>query len=691
MERDVSIHLNGFKLKEDIIPQQVFKFSLYFINEDDNTRYKTIKGKHLGIPLTSAKETEVKIVAWKKPSKDTKDFITMSLEELPISKQEELVLLYLTRIIKIKEVLGKYLPVPEKKYNENILAIPTIKTFSVKKISDNFYLFFDIGYRIRTIKSIYELAKEGKISYPELVGKELIYDPYGNRVGERKIVTITKIEEHPKEEIVEGTRNYLESKYGLKDLSLNGAPLVYMRFAKNGEKDYPTFPQCCYFEKRDFINKLAIPNELRKEILQRMALKVHFLESVPLQVKGKEYKRPQYVVKTKEGKLKRIATLRDAIKYPALYVPKELKGEEVPIFVLLDKGLPQMEVERFLRQQLSKKHLKLQKEGDIFHFKTIKASNKKSTFRVDFERFVLPSEIQEKIKDYPLSFAICISKEMLEEGYDKVKRKLFANRILSQFVIYKKWKESTKHIKYISQTLAFNIYSKLGIRLFTLAEKLPYDLIVGVDVGNDRFNRRSKAGAVTVFSSEGLIKTMFPLSVDTGGERIDFLGELLEFMVERLNIKNQRILLLRDGNIYAKELESLVSSPLLRDRTLTIDVVNVKKTHSFRILSDTGKKGVVFGESFGILLPHSAKGARSLLIDTAFTIKNGTLKELPITHSLLSVLYKLTKVNLSTIFREDIMLRLPAPLHYADAFVKALGRGWNIEEQLLIMGCLYFL
>jgi len=394
-------------------------------------------------------------------------------------------------------------------------------------------------------------------------------------------------------------------------------------------------------------------------------------------------------VKTKDGSFRKVSKLRETANYPALFTPKELcKQQEVPVFVLVDTDLSKEEIEKFLADQIRKGHLKLNKEGNPFRFRTIKKSTSELSFQVNFRNFKVPSEIQEVLKSYPLSFALCICRELPEDEYDKIKRKLFMKNIISQVVIYEKWKRSPEHI---SQTLALNIYSKLGIRLFTLAERLPYDLIVGVDVGNDRFNRRSKAGSVTVFLSNGMIKTMFPLFTDTGGERIDFFGELLEILVEKLNIENKRILILRDGNIYRKEIENIASSYITIEKSLTIDIVNVKKNHPFRILSDTGKKAVVFDNSIGILLPHSINGARSLLIDRAYSIDKGKIEKLPITYSLLSVLYTLTKINLSTLFRENSMLRLPAPLHYSDMLVKTLSRNWIISEKLLNMGCLYFI
>lgn len=687
--QDTQVYLNGFKVKEEFLPKQVFKFLLYFFDEDENERFRIIKGKYNGVPLNSVKEPVVEVASWKKPeTPEVKEYTTLSLQDLPLDKQEELILLYLKKEIKIINKLRKYLPLPRKEYNGSILVIPDIKKLALKKVNNSFYVFFDIGYHIRSQKSIYDLVKEGKITYQELEGRELIYDPYGEKHGKRSIVTVVDIELNPDKRVLEKTVNHLINKYGQRNLSLN-VPLIYIQFRGNKDKKYPTLPQYCYLERRDFTNKLVISNKKRKEILEKLANKVDFLENTPLLGKGKEYNNPQYIVKTKEGKLRKVNKLRETVNYPALFTPKELQEQkEIPVFVLVDKELPKEKIDKFLTNQLKNGYLKLNKESNPIRFKTLKSSNKELTFQVDFENFKIPTEIQEALQNYPLSFALCISKEMLEDNYDKAKRKLFMNNILSQFVIYEKWKNSPQ---YISQTLAFDIYSKLGIRLFTLAEKLPYDLIVGIDVGNDRFNRRSKAGSVTVFLSNGIIKTMFPLSTDTGGEKIDLLGELLEILVEKLNIENQKILILRDGNIYRKELESLASSYITREKSLIIDIVNVKKNHSFRILSDFGRKAVVLNNNIGILLPHSIDGAKSLLIDMAYSVKQGKLEKLPITYSLLSVLYKLTKVNLSTIFRENCMLRLPAPLHYSDMLVKALGRNWIISEKLLSMGCLYFI
>ena len=687
--QDTQIHLNGFKIKENFLPKQVFKFTVYFFEEDESERFRIIKGKYNAISLSPINETSVEIVSWKKPENLREgEYTPLPFHNIPSDKQEELALLYLKWEVKAIQKLKKHLPPPREEHNRNVLIIPDIKKLTLKKLGNTFYLFFDIGYKIRSLGSVYELVRDGRLSYQELKGKELIYDPYGKKQGKRSTGEVVDIEFNPDSKLIEQISRYLFDKYGLRIPSFD-VPILYIRFKGDRDRKYPTFPQYCFLERKDFTNKLVISNKKRKETLEKLASKVDFLEGISLFTNGKEYNNPQYIVKTKSGSFRKVSKLRETVNYPALFVPKELcKQQEIPVFVLVDVGLPKKEIEKFIGDQIKKGHLKLNKDGNPFRFKTIKKSISELSFQVNFKNFKVPDEIQEVLKNYPLSFALCISKEMLEEEYDKIKRKLFMNNIISQVVIYEKWKRSPEHI---SQTLALNIYSKLGIRLFTLAERLPYDLIVGVDVGNDRFNRRSKAGSVTVFLSNGIIKTIFPLFTDTGGERIDLFGELLEILVEKLNIENKKILILRDGNIYRKELENIASSPIMAEKSITVDIVSVKKNHPFRILSDVGSKAVVLNDTTGILLPHSINGAKSLLIDKAYSIDKGKIEKLPITYSLLSVLYTLTKVNLSTLFRENSMLRLPAPLHYSDMLVKTLSRNWIISEKLLSMGCLYFI
>jgi len=682
---DCEIYVNGFAIKENLIPKYVYEFSLLFINEKPEEIYKTIKGhEYRGILLTPVDKTEIKVVSWLKP-RQIEEVKEVSLLDLPIEKQEELVNHYLKYELKLHNELTRFLR-PKRK--GDLLMIPTI-VGSVKKINGKFYYFFDIRRRFRTLKSVYELVEEGKLRYEDLIDRELLYEA-PEKFTKRRVFTVSRINKNPSEKEIIGITQYLKEKYGFTG-NIFPKVIIYGKFKGNASREYPFFPQFCYLEERNIPNprELVISNERRFHLLSSLAARSRALSEKPLCFKGKKFRKPEYIVKLREGKFTKVTNLKETLKYPPLFVPKILKKQKkIPVIVFVDKSLKKEDVESFLLDQRRKGFFRLGKRGSSISFKAFAVNNGNFSLQVDFRDFEIPREAQQIIDKYHLKLALCIGPELDDDLYDKIKRKLFARNVVSQYVVFNRWRSSSN---FISQNLSFDIYNKLGIRLFTLAEKLPYDLILGIDVGNDRFNKRSKAGAVTVFLSNGLVKTMFPYSADTGGEKIVYLGELIEILVEKLNLYNKKLLILRDGNLYKDEIKNLIESKIVEQKSLEIDLVNIKKNHAFRILSDEGKKAVILRDNLAVLLPHSIEGARSLLIDTAFSIRKNEIRKLNITYSLLETIYKLTKLNLSTVFREDCLLRLPAPSHYSDRLVKALKKNWSIDERLLEAGCLYFL
>jgi len=678
--REVAVFLNGFKIKESFVPHRVYRVTLSFGEEEEGERFRLIRGKYKGVPLSPVGRTFVEVASLE-PLEGSE---LLPFSSLPQEKQEELLLLYLKWRLGALKKLNAGLPPPKVDAKSGVLVAPTVKRLRVKKLEGSFYLFFDVGFTVRSLKSLYQLVQEGKADYGDFEGKDLIYDPYGSGFGERKLVRVVEIVADPSEEQLNEIRSYLFSKYGFT-ADPSPSPVIRIRFKGNRSKVYETIPQTLFLNRTELPASLVIPNSKRKELLERIARKVDFLEGSPLKLNGKGYRKPLYLVRAEGGKFKKVASLKETIKHPALYAPSELRSDPIPLFILVDEALPQREVERFLREQTSKGYLKLNRKGNSFRFNLVRAPASNS-FRVNFKRFKVPLEVKRALGKSPFGFALCVCREMEERDYDSVKRKLFINDLLSQFVVYDKWKRSPS---FVSGNLTLNIYAKAGIRPFSLAERLPYDFIVGVDVGNDRYNRRSKAGSVTVLLSNGLIKTLFPLWIDTGGEKVELLGELLELLIERLDLRGRKVLILRDGAIHREELESLKAS--LVEEELEVDFASVKKVHSFRILSDRGPAAVLLEGGAGVLLPHSVKGARSLLVDSFYSVRGSGVERLPVNHSLLSVLYKLTKVNFSTLFREESLLRLPSPLHYSDRFVKSLGRNWPVSDGLLKMGCLYFI
>ncbi|WP_457678625.1 Piwi domain-containing protein [Thermovibrio sp.] len=662
----MEIELNGFRIKRSYIPEKVFIFKESFIEVKQEELFSKVKGELSAVILSPVDKVVLELASWKKPEKFERE---VELSELPLKKEEELLTLYAKKELKVGELLRKLLPPP--KVRGECLISWKVKGPTVRKVGEEFYLFFDVGFSAKGLKSLYELRKEKELSYGKVIGKTLIYDPYGRGTGERKLVEVVEVEETPMPEEVKRIEEYLKKKYGVR--VVEDKTLIKIRFREGSKKVYSTFPQLLFLEKRDFLTKLRIKNQKRREILVKLSKALPFVEGTPLKVKEVLFKKPKYLVRNEKGRIVEVDSLKESLKAFPYYVPEKLQKREIPSLILIDDRLNENEVKEFLKEITKKGYFRLSK-GEGVKFK------KPEIVKVNLK------ELELNRKGGELSFALCITDELNEEEYEKAKRKLFLRNVISQFVCFKRWKENSKNI---SAVLRLNAYGKLGIRPFSLKRELPYGLIVGIDIGNDRFNRRSKAGSITVFLPNGTIKTLIPLSIDTGGERIDYLGELLELLTEKLSFKEGRILLIKDGNLFKEELLSLKEAT--GSKEVEVEVLGLKKNHLFRILSDKGRKGAVLREDLALLLPHSTEGARSLLIDSYYKVNREGVAPIPVNNSLLNTLYTLTKVNLSTPFFEERVLRLPAPVHYCDKFVKSLRRNWPVSQELLGMGCLYFI
>ena len=688
MMRDVILDVNGFKVDSKILPKRIYKFSFIPNAEKITERYREID-KLNAVPLSPVEEIIVDVVSWEKPSVSdsrVRKVEEATLDDLSDYGQERLVRKFL-ECLGLTNLLRRNFPLQIKR-SEEYIQVPDIKKRTIKKIGKEFYLFADIGYYVKPMKNIYELIEEGRISVKSLIGKEIIFDPFREMYKNGKTIKVVDVDENPSREDIQFVLEYCRLNYGIEKLPLQ-FPILKVKFAEN-KKFYLYHPCLCYLKVDVPSYECVISNNERKRILEDTVSSIAFLEKRAISLAGVEYKSPAYLVRTKEGQKRVVNSLRETIKHPPFFVPEFLiEQEKIPIFVLVDKKLPKNYVNKFILSQLENGHLRL-KRGNFEIFKTIRPANRRYiVFDVDFNDFSIPEEIREKINGYKLSFALCLFSEMSEEKYDYLKMKLFSNNIVSQFVDFNKWNSGQSH--FISRVLAFNIYTKLGIRPFSLAKKFEYDVIIGIDIGNDSFNRRSKAGGVTVFLSDGTIKSLYPVSVEAGGEKIEYLDRFLEIVAEKLDLYGSRILFLRDGRGFREEADCLSCSYAVKNRKLEVELVNVKKGHSMRILSDKGSKGVVIRDDLALLLPHSTKGARSLLIDSFFRIRYGEVDRLPITEKLLETLFRLTKLNFSTIYAEQRALRLPAPLHYSDLYVKALRRNWPVNQYLLEMGALYFI
>jgi len=225
---------------------------------------------------------------------------------------------------------------------------------------------------------------------------------------------------------------------------------------------------------------------------------------------------------------------------------------------------------------------------------------------------------------------------------------------------------------------------------YTIDINHPYDYIIGIDVGNDRYGNRNIAGGISIINREGILEKLIPIKVHTNGEKID-LSMFLEELSIHLDLKNKNILMLRDGKLTKNEKESILNE-FNRLSIESVTFMNVVKRHSLRIYDDNeGKKGVILKNNLALLLAHEIKGARAIKIDVKSVIKKGIIKDEYLTNEDLKLLFDLTNLNYSNLYLFSKRLRLPAPIHYSDKFVKALGKGWKIKEDLLLNGFLYFI
>jgi argonaute family protein len=268
-----------------------------------------------------------------------------------------------------------------------------------------------------------------------------------------------------------------------------------------------------------------------------------------------------------------------------------------------------------------------------------------------------------------------------QEYYEESKRKLFKHNFISQNIIYQNLVKN-KEVEVIN--LVYQILSKYGMHPFKVELNTNYDYVIGVDVGNNRYGKRNIAGGISVVNKEGILEKLIPIEVLTGGENID-LSLFLEEISRYINLKNKKILLLRDGKLTDKEIQSAKEE--INNLNLEVTFINIIKNHNLRFFSTTSNKGVIF-QNLSLLLPHSHKAAKPIKMDKKVKITN-SISYLPITKEDLELIYKLTFINYSNPFKEN--LRLPAPIHYSDKFVKALGKEWRVDKELLTKGFLYFI
>ncbi|MCL0100828.1 hypothetical protein M1N80_03365 [Peptococcaceae bacterium] len=703
--------MNMFKVKPEIIPGWIYKYQFrkYFENEDEY--YKEIS-RMGGVDVD--KRERIFLTLIKQPeNRDVELLEKLKFEKLDlhITKREQLIAKYLKRDKNIKALLNKSIRNVRKEAKfGNFLIKPRIET--EVKYYKNFYLIVDFRHRITSAVNLWEYVGKDKERLKKYIGKKLEFSLNPERTYTIKEIREPNADEardiirYVKSEGFIDNERKLEETYGKIDYS---QPIIYCE-----EISHPFLPQLSALvfnlEELEGTEEAArlqaywrLSNEKKLEIIRQTVENISDIVDTELATFEFEKLIPNdLLVKNPKGEsisIKETYRLFRKAKICLPYeVPDFMKNSEIPTFILIDSEIPEIQkVRKLIIEELFERYNGIRKHGapelPYFDFagKTYEF-NRNSLHKVIKKIREVMKKIREEISPHnkKISFALIVGKEIYPENdyYEDLKRQLFQLKIISQNVVWDTLKEDEKG--YAKNNLLIQIMGKLGIKYFVLDRKIDHDYILGVDVGKGMYGRHRIAGCTVIFDSEGKIQKIVPVKVDASGETID-LPRIIEYLQNKtlIEFRGKKILLLRDGKLQYKEREDLID--LSKDLGISITFMNVKKNHNYKIGTDNYGLAISFGD-LGILLPHTTRwGATPLKIDTKFYFENGNVNTSKITIADLQLLYDLTRLNYSTLFSEKLSFRLPAPIHYADKFIKASGKGWEIDEDLLSEGCLYFI
>ncbi len=445
---------------------------------------------------------------------------------------------------------------------------------------------------------------------------------------------------------------------------------------------------------------------------------VELLEGKVTNIFSQPYEMPISNTSDLFGWISKIMSKKDGVVEVCIpdYIPEFLTQiPELELFLLIERDLSLIEIK--IIDRLLNNTIKI--------YNTIRSVCIKCGMSIPFlnyrgKRFYFENsregirEVCNKITDTfnsEIGFALIFGKrrsyeeeEDDEETFDyyiPLKSALFKNGILSQnFDVGRYIKGDCEidwnTIRYAISNIVYDIFGKLGIKFFVLEENVPYDYILGIDIGFGEAYTGKVAGCTTVHDSEGRLRNLIPIekqnypSKETA--RIKALLEEVEQKrrIYEIDFRNKTILIIRDGGIKKEEIKQLME--FTKERNCKITYIEVRKgiAHQF-LVKDSNVYYAELGNYY-ILKTHNPRTGfpRPVKIARKIVIDGNGWKELAPTEDDVLLIYKLTSLNYSTIGK-DSNLRVPAPIYYADKLVKALKRGWQFDERFLKYGILYFL
>jgi len=334
---------------------------------------------------------------------------------------------------------------------------------------------------------------------------------------------------------------------------------------------------------------------------------------------------------------------------------------------------------------------------------------------IDFEdyvnsRAIITQTVLNNLEEKEQPFLICISPKIPNNEFDELKSHLFSYQqtTFHQFMYpsnLKRCLNDNYFKKPFINSILSQFFHKMGMYLFSFSEELgDYDFIIGYDITKekDEDNRiKGIGGSAIIYNSYGhVITTVTFEDVHTSSEIAKYdklFAKVYSELVPHLNLINKRkikILLLKDGRIFKKELEKLAQ--ISKKYSFEIIYIDVRKSTKLRFFNIKNKEAIPegknvyakFGRAYYISSHYYTRFLKQpIKIVEKYHIDNGRYKKVKIEEKDIKQLILLTKINFSQLMPDK--MKLPAPVHYAHKHVNAVRRGWKIDDKTILRnGCL---
>lgn len=708
----VTYKINAYKIKEEFIPKEVHFYRIKsFVNEAFNF-YRFVnfyggmiinkKDKSFVLPY----KVDNKVLKYKDGNNeipiDIEYIKSLKLEYVKPEIAEKLVRGYLKSVHKIEPELSRIIKnIRKHKVVENI-KVESYCEYEVKKHDGDYYLILNFRHTASITKNLWDFVNRDKALLEEYVGKKIIFKP--NPKVRYTISLVDAPNPQKIEEIMSHIIKYykwsedmVKSTFGEIDYN---QPIMYCE-----EILEPFAPQFCnlvfYMDELDsyILKELQsywrLSNENKGKIINEIAKKLRFIDNTPKELEFMKFNNTPLLVKDvnkNPTKIYSTNTLftwiynQNAKIYLPYDVPEIIRNKNLLTYILIDEEIK--DELKAIKDKVNKMFRNYNKIANKTELPKFNYANRWKYFSTDDIRGII-KEIKSEFND-EICFALIIGKEKYKDNdyYEILKKQLFDLKIISQNILWENWRKDDKG--YMTNNLLIQIMGKLGIKYFILDSKTPYDYIMGLDTGLGIFGNHRVGGCTVVYDSEGKIRRIQPIETPAPGERLH-LPYVIEYLENKANIdmENKNILFLRDGFIQNSERNDL--KEISKELNSNIEVISIRKNNKYKVFTSDYRIGSVFGND-GIFLPHKTPfGSNPVKLSTWLRFNCGNEEGLKINESIMQLLYDLTKMNYSALYGEGRYLRIPAPIHYADKFVKALGKNWKIDEELLKHGFLYFI